>query len=49
METNWRLMHNIERSIEERNTLYLLLKQIETLVRQSENTSVAAGILSVIE
>jgi hypothetical protein len=48
METNWRLMHNIERSIEERNTLYLLLKQIETLVRQSENTSVAAGILSVI-
>ena len=48
METNWKLMHNIERSIEERNTLYLLLKQVETIVRQSDKSPVTSKILSAI-
>lgn len=40
MELNWRMMHMIGRSIEERNALYNLLEQIERMAAQAPDSPV---------
>ena len=40
MELNWRMMHLVSKSIEERNALHILLQHIEKLVEESEDSAV---------
>ena len=48
MELNWRMMHMIGRSIEERNTLYSLLEQIEKLAMEAGGNPVQKEILKIL-
>jgi hypothetical protein len=48
MEMNWRTMHMIGRSIDERNSLYGLLEQIEKIAVNSGESPVQKEILRIL-
>ena len=48
MELNWRLMHLVDRSIEERNVLYGLLSQIQQVVDTSGQTALKKKIKALL-
>jgi hypothetical protein len=48
MELNWRMMHLVGRSIEERNSLYGLLQQIEKAALNSPDNPVRRELLKIL-
>ena len=42
------MMHLVGRSIEERNTLYSILQQIEKITQESKDNAVRREILSIL-
>ena len=48
MELNWKMMFNIDRSIEERNSMHNLLEHIDKIVEGEENSMLKQKLQNIL-
>lgn len=48
MELNWRMMHLVDKTIEERNCLYSLLSHIDKIVTENQESPLKNKLLEIL-
>jgi hypothetical protein len=48
MELNWRMMHLVDKTIEERNCLYSLLSHIDKIVSEHHESPLRSKLLEIL-
>ncbi len=48
MESNWSMMHHVDKTIEQRNSLYSLLETIAKTVEQTADSPLKKNILDIL-
>jgi len=48
MELNWRMMHLVDKTIEERNCLYSLLSHIDKIVAENMDSPLKSKLIEIL-